>query len=149
MEANIVDMTQFDAYIQSTDWLQETGLPVAITLTEVLEPAEGKTAIIFPPTFATRAAIPYQIDELRSDIAPPAAQPGEEVNTCLIDSVGSQANRMESCFKLAALADLVPQVEIEVEINPKEEAQDGGEQAAMKRQSKQRLPKSKKYKSIC
>jgi CRISPR-associated protein Csb1 len=105
MEVKAVDITQFDKYIQSTDWLQETGLPVAITLIEVLEPAEGKTAIIFPPTFATRSAIPYQIDALRSDIAPPAAQPGEEVNTCLIDSVGSQANRMESCFKLPALAE--------------------------------------------
>jgi CRISPR-associated protein Csb1 len=117
MEAKAVSMTQFDEYIQSTDWLQETGLPVAITLVEVLEPAEGKSAIIFPPTFATRSDIPYQIDKLRSDIDPPAAQPGEEVNTCLIDSVGSQANRMESCFKLPSLADLVPQVEIELEIN--------------------------------
>ena len=92
MEAKAVDMTQFDEYIQSTDWLQETGLPVAITLMEVLEPSEGKDAVIFPPTFALRSdapksAIPYQIDELRPDIAPPAAQPGEEVNTCLIECV--------------------------------------------------------------
>jgi CRISPR-associated protein Csb1 len=144
MEAKTVDMTQFDKYIQSTDWLQETGLPVAITLTEVLEPSEGKDAIIFPPTFATRSAIPYQIDELRSDIAPPAAQPGEEVNTCLIDSVGSQANRMESCFKLPPLADLVPQVEIELEINLKEEAQDGGEQSGDAGADKSKAPKKQK-----
>jgi CRISPR-associated protein Csb1 len=130
MEAEAVDMTQFDKYIESTDWLQETGLPVAITLVEMLEPAEGKTAIIFPPTFATRSAIPYQIDELRSDIAPSAAQPGEEVNTCLIDSVGSQANRMESCFKLQALSDLVPQVEIELEINLKVNLLDVGHRVA-------------------
>jgi CRISPR-associated protein Csb1 len=144
MEAKAVDMTQFDQYIQSTDWLQETGLPVAMTLVEVLEPAEGKAAIIFPPTFATRSAIPYQIDELRSDIAPPAAQPGEEVNTCLIDSVGSQANRMESCFKLRDLADLVPQVEIELEINLKEEAQGGGEQSDDKGADKSKAAKKQK-----
>jgi len=129
-EAKAVNITRFDEYIQSTDWLQETGLPVAITLMEVLEPSEGKAAIIFPPTFATRSAIPYQIDELRSDIAPPAAQPGEEVNTCLIDSVGSQANRMESCFKLRDLSDLVPQIEIELEINFKVNLLDVGHRVA-------------------
>ena len=50
-------------YIKSVDWLADADLPVAITLTEILEPAEDKDAIIFPPTFAVRqgCAHPYQV----------------------------------------------------------------------------------------
>src|SRR5262245_26769711 len=113
MNENNIAITAYDEYIKTVDWLKETGLPVAITLTEFLEPAEGKEAIVFPPTFATRAAHPYQIDEIR-DIAPSAAKPGEEVNNCLIDSVGSQANRMESEFKKTPLSALVPQITVEL-----------------------------------
>ena len=61
MEAKAVDMTQFDEYVQSTDWLKETGLPVAITLVEVLEPAEGKAASSFHPHLPA-VRHPYQID---------------------------------------------------------------------------------------
>ncbi len=109
-----VNIAAYDKYIRSVDWLQEAGLPVAITLTEVLESCEGKDAVIFPPTFAMdkKALYPYQIDEFRTDIPPQAAKPGEEVNTCLIDSIGSQANRMEPGFKQAPLSGLVPQVEV-------------------------------------
>ncbi|MCS6305767.1 MAG: type I-U CRISPR-associated protein Cas7 [Nitrospira sp.] len=108
-----VQVEAYDKYIKSVDWLKDAGLPAAITLSEVLEPSEGKDAIIFPPTFAVRKAEhPYRIDTLRKDKESQAAQPGEEVNTCLIDSIGSQANRMESCFKKASLSSLVPQIEV-------------------------------------
>lgn len=112
----------YDKYIESVDWLKDAGLPVAITLSEILEPSEGKDAIIFPPTFAVKKAEhPYQIDPLRKDIEPQAAQPGEEINTCLIDSIGSQANRMEPCFKKASLSSLVPQVEVSLKTKVNDE----------------------------
>lgn len=102
-----------DELIRTTDWLSETEMPVALVLTETLEPALGREAEIFPPTFAkdSGAKHPYNIDELRTDIAPSAAN-GEIVNTCLIDSIGSQANRMETCFKKPPLSRLVPQITV-------------------------------------
>ncbi|HEX8734143.1 MAG TPA: type I-U CRISPR-associated RAMP protein Csb1/Cas7u [Pyrinomonadaceae bacterium] len=103
-----------DEFIQTTDWLSETEMPVALVLTETLEPALGKESEIFPPTFAKdgNAKHPYNIDELRTDIAPSAATGNEIVNTCLIDSIGSQANRMETCFKTPPLSRLVPQITV-------------------------------------
>lgn len=100
-----------DEFIRTTDWLTENEMPVALVLTETLEPALGKDAEIFPPTYAKDGSMkyPYNIDELRSDVAPPAADDGEIVNTCLIDSIGSQANRMETCFTKSPLNKIVPQ----------------------------------------
>lgn len=126
-EETKVNIEVYDEYIKSVDWLKETGFPVAIILTEVLEPSEGKDAIIFPPTFAmpkkNPPPYPYQIDVLRTDIPPQTAKPGEEVNICLVDSVGAQANRMEPYFKQAPLSSLVPQIEVELKtkVNDKDE----------------------------
>jgi CRISPR-associated protein Csb1 len=106
-----------DALIRTSDWLTETEMPIALVLTETLEPALGIDAEIFPPTFAKdgkdgREGHPYNTDELQPGIKPPAAKDGEIVNTCLIDSVGSQANRMETCFKKKPLSGLVPQITV-------------------------------------
>lgn len=103
-----------DALIRTIDWLTENEMPVALVLTETLEPALGMDAEIFPPTFAKdgKERHPYNIDELRTDIAPSAARIGDLVNTCLIDSIGSQANRMETCFKKLPLSGLVPQITV-------------------------------------
>ncbi|HEX7315788.1 MAG TPA: type I-U CRISPR-associated RAMP protein Csb1/Cas7u [Pyrinomonadaceae bacterium] len=108
------EITRYDEHIKSVDWLAEAELPVAITLTEVLEPSEGKEAIIFPPTFAVKGAThPYQIDKLDDNLTPQeAARAGLEANNCLIDSVGSQANRMEAVFKQPLLSELVPQITV-------------------------------------
>lgn len=83
------------------DW----GGPVALHLRQSLMPVEGAGSVIFPPTYAN---IGYNIDIL-SD--------GTKVAT--IDSVGSQANRMEPVFLSARLggpdnprAALVPQIDI-------------------------------------
>ena len=38
-----------DALIQTSDWLSENAMPVALVLTETLEPALGRDAEIFPP----------------------------------------------------------------------------------------------------
>jgi CRISPR-associated protein Csb1 len=102
---------QYDSYIAVTDWLQKRDQPVAITLNEVLEPSGGPGTIIFPPTYArTGGEHPYAISILRSDLsAEAAASQGAEVNICDLDSVGSQANRMEPAFAEPPLSSLVPQ----------------------------------------
>ena len=86
--------------------------PVALHLRQPLLPVEGPGSVIFPPTYADSAQnqrdFGYNIDEL-SD--------GTRIAT--IDSVGSQANRMEGVFLAAAAGEpenpravLVPQIEI-------------------------------------
>jgi len=81
--------------------------PAAIVLREFLTPVEGKDGIFFPPTFAAAEnskEFPggYNINEL-----------GNGENVCLVDSVGSQANRIEPMFATGEYAALVPQLVIE------------------------------------
>ena len=93
-------------------WAEDLRGPVALTLRQKLMPVEGDGAVIFPATYAKlKETDPsYNIDKL-SD------------GTCVaqIDSVGSQANRMELIFIPDADArdakrycDLVPQIWIKV-----------------------------------
>lgn len=87
---------------QAERWLDPKG-PVALVRREFLMPVEGRDAVFFPPTYAGDKN-PYNIDEL-SD--------GTKVVT--VDSVGSQANRMEPIFREdPELRKLVPQIEIEL-----------------------------------
>lgn len=86
-------------------WADDPKGPVAICCKQKLVPVEGEGSVFFPPTYAD---IGYNIDPL-SD--------GTKVAT--IDSVGSQANRIEPIFKAAKagqpenpLAKLVPQIDI-------------------------------------
>lgn len=92
------------------DWLEVDG-PVALHLRQALLPVEADKegrGVIFPPTYAD---IGYNVDTLAD---------GTRVAT--IDTVGSQANRLEPIFKstgkndkgeeLNPLASLVPQIEI-------------------------------------
>jgi CRISPR-associated protein Csb1 len=84
------------------DWATKSNGPVALRLKQKLLPVE-ESGIIFPPTYAD---IGYNIDTL-SD--------GTRVAT--IDSVGSQANRLEPIFKSESQKPedwLVPQIEIVV-----------------------------------
>jgi CRISPR-associated protein Csb1 len=103
-------LEQYDKYIQTVDWLAQRDMPVSITLIETLEPSGGPTAIVFPPTYARRGGEhPYAIDVVRDDIPPEVAGEKAEVNICQLDSVGSQANRMEPCFARKPFKKLVPQ----------------------------------------
>lgn len=86
-------------------WVDDPNGPVALHLNQKLLPVEGAGTVVFPPTYAD---IGYNIDTL-----------SDGTKVCTIDSVGSQANRMEPIFKAAALgepenplAKLVPQVDI-------------------------------------
>jgi CRISPR-associated protein Csb1 len=85
-------------------WLDRTG-PVALTLKQALVPVEGQGSVFFPPTYVD---IGYNVDVMAD---------GTKVVT--VDSVGSQANRMEPMFRGGSdgdpeLAALIPQVRIQV-----------------------------------
>jgi len=87
------------------NWL--TGDTVAaIVLREPLVPVEGADGVIFPATFA--AAEDKKVFPGGYNIDPPEG----EKNVCLVDSVGSQANRIEPIFAKPEYAGLVPQVVI-------------------------------------
>lgn len=79
-------------------WANSEEGPVACVLNQRLTPLEGDGGVIFPATYAD---IGYNIDTL-SD--------GSKVAS--IDSVGSQANRMEPLFKHPPYSELVPQINI-------------------------------------
>jgi CRISPR-associated protein Csb1 len=79
-------------------WAEEDSEVVALYLRQRLLPVEGADGVLFPPTYAD---IGYNIDELAD---------GTRVAT--IDSVGSQANRMEPIFMREPYSDLVPQISI-------------------------------------
>ena len=112
-------------------WLKDGG-PAALVIRELLEPVEGRDGVFFPATYAaaedkTKFAGGYNID-----VFPDEKVIGEAVaamlrdgrlkptidlfpsspNICLVDSIGSQANRIETIFARAHYAGLVPQVRI-------------------------------------
>jgi CRISPR-associated protein Csb1 len=90
-------------------WADDPNGPVALHLKQMMLPVEGEGAVIFPPTYAVgEGKSPYNIDTL-----------SDGTKVCTIDSVGSQANRMEPIFKAVGLgepgnplAKLVPQIDI-------------------------------------
>lgn len=87
------------------DWLNDD-VSAAIVIREPLVPVEGADGVIFPATYAEaedKRVFPggYNID-------PPLG----EKNVCLVDSVGSQANRIEPLFSKPKYAALVPQIVI-------------------------------------
>jgi CRISPR-associated protein Csb1 len=85
-------------------WLAELG-PAALVIRESLVPVEGRDGVVFPATYAASEDRTfkggYNIDEF-----------GDGTNVCMIDSVGSQANRIEPIFAKKDYADLVPQVTV-------------------------------------
>lgn len=90
------------------EWAVDPNGPVALHMKQRLLPVEsldGEAGVVYPPTYAD---IGYNIDTL-----------SDGTKVALIDSVGSQANRMEPIFKSASdglpknpLADLVPQIKV-------------------------------------
>lgn len=93
------DLDQYD------NWLIND-MAAAIVIREPLVPVEGADGVIFPATFA--AAEDKKVFPGGYNIDPPEG----EKNVCLIDSVGSQANRIEPIFTKTEYADLVPQIVI-------------------------------------
>lgn len=114
---------QHDSLLIGTDWLAKRNLPVAIVLTETLEPAGTQRSIVFPPTYAfvnkalEQRGHPYPVSDLRlSDAAEKKMTPedaqnaGLVANVCDLASVGAQGNPMESAFKEEPFNGLVPQI---------------------------------------
>ena len=98
-------MTEPVTHDQLDAMVGDPGGPVALHLRQSLLPVEGPGSPIFPPTYAD---VGYNIDELP-----------DGTRIAMIDSVGSQANRMEPIFHRAKVdqpenlrAALVPQIDI-------------------------------------
>ena len=89
-------LEQFDS------WLANDG-PVALTIVEPLEPATGEQAVFFPPTFASPEGSEEKPDYVIDDN-----------RMCLVDSLGSQANRIEPVFKRPDLSELTPRFTVKV-----------------------------------
>ncbi len=91
-----------DLLLKFDAWLEDAG-PAALVIREHLVPVEGHDGIFFPATFAASEDKTfkggYNIDEFP-----------DGRNICLIDSVGSQANRIEPLFAKKGYAGLVPQI---------------------------------------
>jgi len=90
---NNKELTKFDNYLSSDG-------PAALVIREHLIPVEGADGVCFPSTFAD---IGYNIDYEN-----PRDKTGR--NIALIDSVGSQANRIEPMFAESSYKELVPQI---------------------------------------
>jgi CRISPR-associated protein Csb1 len=91
------DLTQFDSWL-TTDYF------AALVIREHLEPVEGPDGVFFPATYA--AAEDKKVFPGGYNIDPP----DNDTNVCLVDSVGSQANRIEPIFSKPEYAHLIPQV---------------------------------------
>lgn len=89
--------TQFDHYIVDDG-------PAALVIREPLMPVEGVDGVLFPATFAAGDGFPggYNINIFGDE--------KDGINVCLVDSVGSQANRMEPLFMQDKYKHLVPQI---------------------------------------
>src|SRR5271170_5280675 len=113
-------LSQFDS------WLTDKG-PAALVIREPLMSVEGADGVLFPPTFAAgdHFAGGYNIDVFPEDkdvrhglagrgrdgrIQPTIDSFPSSKNVCLVDSAGSQANRIEPIFAREEYAGLVPQV---------------------------------------
>lgn len=94
----MADIEKFDRYLKHDG-------PVALVIRENLMPVEGTDGVLFPATYAGGDNFPggYNID---GDL--------DGTNVCLIDSVGSQANRIEPIFAEGKYKELVPQVVVKI-----------------------------------
>jgi CRISPR-associated protein Csb1 len=91
---------------QHDKWLTADAV-AAIVIREPLIPVEGSDGVLFPATYA--AAEDKNVFPGGYNIDPPTG----EKNVCLVDSVGSQANRIEPMFAKPDYAELVPQIVIQ------------------------------------
>lgn len=95
------ELSQFD------NWFADTG-PAALVLREYLIPVEGADGVFFPATYAPQQGADKDKDKFQGGYNIDEFHDG--TNVCLIDSVGSQANRIEPIFTRQGLSDLVPQL---------------------------------------
>lgn len=89
--------TLYDHFLSDTDAVPAA----ALVIREHLMPVEGSDGVFFPSTFASGEDFSggYNLDG-----------PDGGENVCLIDTVGSQANRIEPEFRKPRYAALIPQI---------------------------------------
>lgn len=92
--SNDTTLTQYD------DLLRDDADVAAIVIRERLRPVQGARGVFFPPTFAAtgRGKSDYQIDSFgpRANDPEGAQKDGFVASRCTVDSVPSQANRLEA-----------------------------------------------------
>lgn len=97
--------------VEKYDALLKDDGPAALIIRQLLKPVGDK--IIFPPTYANASQKKgdppvYNIDWFGPD---------KQHSVCVIDSIPSQANRIEPAFATIADGKLVPQVRVEAQID--------------------------------
>jgi CRISPR-associated protein Csb1 len=102
-------------------WLTDASHVAALVMREWLVPVEGKDSVVFPPTYTLGETDVGGRFEKGEPV--PGVYKGQKgpmgynidwfpdgTSVCLLDSVGSQANRMEPIFMRERYSRLVPQV---------------------------------------
>jgi CRISPR-associated protein Csb1 len=118
-------LTQFD------HWLRDESEVAALVMRQWLVPVEGKDAVVFPPTYTlneTDAGGRFQRGEQVPGVYKGPKGPygynidrfDGDLSICQIDSVGSQANRMEPVFLRTQYSSLVPKVTVRATVDGQE-----------------------------
>jgi CRISPR-associated protein Csb1 len=110
-------MDSGDVITMFDEWIRDESPIAALVFRQKLQPVGGADSIVFPPTYTfektnrkeddlgvyrgQNGLKGYNIDRLR-----------DGTTVCLIDSEGSQANRMEPLFMTGRMRALVPQIVI-------------------------------------
>lgn len=97
----MAELTQFDK------WFEDDG-PAALLIREHLIPVEGADGVFFPATYAAQQGADRDREKFQGGYNIDRFPDG--TNVCLVDSVGSQANRLEPLFSQKGYDDLVPQI---------------------------------------
>jgi CRISPR-associated protein Csb1 len=97
----VTELHQFDK------WFDDDG-PAALVLREYLVPVEGLEGVFFPATYAPQQGAERDKERFQGGYNIDTFD--DKTNVCLVDSVGSQANRIEPLFAKEGYSDLVPQI---------------------------------------
>lgn len=97
----MIDLSKYNT------WLKDDG-PAALVIREHLIPDAGADGVFFPATYAAQQGADKDKDKFQGGYNIDRFPDG--TNVCLVDSVGSQANRIEPLFAQEGYADLVPQI---------------------------------------
>ena len=95
------ELTKFDPWIKEND-------TAALVIRDYLIPVEGADGVFFPATYAPQLGADRDKEKFQGGYNIDTFTDG--TNVCLIDSVGSQANRIEPIFAQPDYASLVPQI---------------------------------------
>jgi CRISPR-associated protein Csb1 len=95
------ELTKYD------NWFEDRG-PAAIVQREFLIPVEGADGVFFPATYAPQLGADRDKTKFQGGYNIDTYDDGS--NVVLVDSVGSQANRIEPLFAQSEYSDLVPQI---------------------------------------